>query len=363
MLSPEIWNFKPPKHNHVVLKGSSETCGKFKKIIDDHYFNHSVTVILPDTVLVPEELNTVLTKDSEYYKVDQLPVHRFLDKKFIDFFVKSGRLFALSVGTQLDTDDCAAVTPCGHLILNLRKETYNTLGLQGEQSRFSTERYVVKIDLKNPSFTPGKKNYEWVVKCLSHHLDLQMDFLVSWEPPDATAEGLVCPSSVAAHLSKLGYNISGCSPQEWSSRRYGVKLPDWNSLEHDELLEWLGAVAVGVDMSREDAEGLYLSSYRGSNEAKGECQVAVLNYSGFFTPTRICRLYNVFSEYVKKRKDLPYAAMHVQGFSDSPVSWLLQEHVYRADGHNQYTLVLRSDLSYLLFTTVVSPKKIKIKIS
>ncbi|KAG8267395.1 hypothetical protein J6590_052994 [Homalodisca vitripennis] len=69
------------------------------------------------------------------------------------------------------------------------------------------------------------------------------------------------------------------------------------------------------------------------------------------------------SEYVKKRKDLPYAAMHVQGFSDTPVSWLLQEHVYRTDGHNQYTLVLRSDLSYLLFTTVTSPKKIKMKIS
>ncbi|KAG8319420.1 Ribonuclease P protein subunit p40 [Homalodisca vitripennis] len=102
-----------------------------------------VTVILPDTVLVPEELNTALTKDSEYYKVDQLPIHRFLDKQFINFFVKSGQLFALSVGTQLDTDDCAAATPCGHLVLNLRKDTYNTLGLQGTQSKFSTERYAV----------------------------------------------------------------------------------------------------------------------------------------------------------------------------------------------------------------------------
>ncbi|KAG8267394.1 Ribonuclease P protein subunit p40 [Homalodisca vitripennis] len=111
---------------------------------------------------------------------------------------------------------------------------------------------------------------------------------------DATKEGLVCPSSVAAYLSKLGYNVSVCSPQLCSSRRYGVELPDWNMLEHDELLEWLGAVAVGVDMSREDAEGQYLSSYRGTNEAAGESQVAVLNFSGFFTPTRIQRLHSVF---------------------------------------------------------------------
>lgn len=31
----------------------------------------------------------------------------------------------------MDVDDCVAVTPCGHLILSLNKETYQTIGLEG----------------------------------------------------------------------------------------------------------------------------------------------------------------------------------------------------------------------------------------
>lgn len=42
---------------------------------------------------------------------------------------------------------------------------------------------VVQINLKNPSFAPGKKNFERVLKCLSEFVELQMDFLIAWEPP------------------------------------------------------------------------------------------------------------------------------------------------------------------------------------
>jgi len=143
MLCPEIWNFKPPVHNFSISSGSKESHPKVLSQIDNHYFNHSVTVCLPDTVLVPENLNTTLIKDGSYYRVSKFPVHKFLDKQFIEAFVKSGRLTALSIETCIDTDDCAAVTPSGHLVLNLLKETYQTLGLEGAQSKFSTERYVM----------------------------------------------------------------------------------------------------------------------------------------------------------------------------------------------------------------------------
>lgn len=53
----------------------------------------------------------------------------------------SGELTALSVGTCIDTDDCAAIIPSGHLVLNLTKETFQSLGLEGSQSAFTTERY------------------------------------------------------------------------------------------------------------------------------------------------------------------------------------------------------------------------------
>lgn len=55
--------------------------------------------------------------------------------------VLTGQLWALSTGTHIDTDNCAAITPSGYLVLNLDKETYQTFGVQGTQSQFSTERY------------------------------------------------------------------------------------------------------------------------------------------------------------------------------------------------------------------------------
>jgi len=43
----------------------------------------------------------------------------------------SGDVSLMSIGTQLDVDDCIALTPSGHLILSLRREIYQELGLEG----------------------------------------------------------------------------------------------------------------------------------------------------------------------------------------------------------------------------------------
>jgi hypothetical protein len=48
-----------------------------------------------------------------------------------------GELTLLSDGTQIDIDDCIALTPTSHLILSLRAETYQELGLEGKASFFS----------------------------------------------------------------------------------------------------------------------------------------------------------------------------------------------------------------------------------
>lgn len=58
---------------------------------------------------------------------------------------------------------------------------------------------------------------------------------------------LICPSSVAAYLNDLGYVLTACSPQSDSSRQYGVQLPSIETTPHQELLEWIGAMALGVN--------------------------------------------------------------------------------------------------------------------
>ncbi|XP_054284120.1 ribonuclease P protein subunit p40-like isoform X3 [Macrosteles quadrilineatus] len=362
MLSPEIWNFKPPKHNFSTLLGTKELSSKVSSEISKHHFNHSVTVVLPDTVLVPKAINSTLINDCIYYKVVGFSVHKLLDKQFIESFINKGELTALSVGTCIDTDDCAAIIPSGHLVLNLTKETFQSLGLEGSQSAFSTERYVVKIDLKNPSFTPGKKNYERALKCLSEFAPLQMDFIIAWEPPEAPQKQQVCPSSIAAYLSTCGEQVSECTPKLTTSRQYNVKLPSLANVELPDLLEWLGAVSHGVDMNREDAEGHYLSTYRGPLETQGESQVAVLTFRGLFTTRQIDNFYCVLRSYIEERTDALWAAMHVQGFADAPVSWGLQEHTFHSDGNNDYTIIHNSDGAYQLIKCSVAPAKLKHKV-
>lgn len=41
---------------------------------------------------------------------------------------------------------------------------------------------VVHVNLKEANFIPGKKNYERVLKCLTEHVSLTMNFLIAWEP-------------------------------------------------------------------------------------------------------------------------------------------------------------------------------------
>lgn len=46
---------------------------------------------MPDTLLVPEYLNTALVEDSIYYKIENIPIHKFIHPPFVDLFVKKGR--------------------------------------------------------------------------------------------------------------------------------------------------------------------------------------------------------------------------------------------------------------------------------
>lgn len=56
---------------------------------------------MPDTLLVPEYLNTALVEDSIYYKIENIPIHKFIRSSFIDLFVKKGRPLTILVSLNL----------------------------------------------------------------------------------------------------------------------------------------------------------------------------------------------------------------------------------------------------------------------
>lgn len=114
-----------------------------------------MSVILPDSLRFPDNLTEKLIVDCEYYKICDFNLSDLLNPNFLKFFVRSGMYFKsiyqsisllihfigeltlLSINTRIDCDNCICITPGGHLILNINKETFQSLGLEGKVSYFA----------------------------------------------------------------------------------------------------------------------------------------------------------------------------------------------------------------------------------
>lgn len=135
MLSPEVWNFKPPQY-HVMTEKRDYKKLDIPDVVKSHYFNHSVSLVLPDTIRIPDELRTCISEDSDYYRINGLNVFELINKEFIEAFVKKGELSLLTIGNKIDLDNLIVITPTGQLILSLLTEDFQKLGLEGKVSFF-----------------------------------------------------------------------------------------------------------------------------------------------------------------------------------------------------------------------------------
>ncbi|OAD62897.1 Ribonuclease P protein subunit p40 [Eufriesea mexicana] len=135
MLSPEVWNFKSPQHHFSTEKRNYRNTN-VPNIVESHYFNHSVSLVLPDTVRIPDELRACISEDSDYYRINRLNIFELLNKEFIEAFIKKGELTLLTIRNKIDLDSTVAITPSGHLVLSLLIEDFQKLGLEGKVSFF-----------------------------------------------------------------------------------------------------------------------------------------------------------------------------------------------------------------------------------
>ncbi|XP_018362824.1 PREDICTED: ribonuclease P protein subunit p40-like [Trachymyrmex cornetzi] len=184
MLCPETWNLKPLPHYTATLH--LDVMKNAIALVKSHYFNHSISVVLPNTVTVPQNLHNCLSKDTNYYRINKLHVSDLLNIEFIEAFVKKGEINLLTLENKIDLENSICVTPTGYLILSLLTDDYQALGLEGKPSAFSHKshtRYIVRIDLTNENFIPGKKNYERIRIALEERLTEKFDVIISWDPP------------------------------------------------------------------------------------------------------------------------------------------------------------------------------------
>ncbi|XP_020300554.1 ribonuclease P protein subunit p40-like isoform X2 [Pseudomyrmex gracilis] len=338
MLCPETWNFKPAQHCFSIDRRDIEK-DVIPEVIKTHYFNHSISVVLPDTVIVPDSLRNCLSEDTEYYRINALRVCDLLKREFIEAFVKNGEVSILTIDNKIDLQNSICVTPSGHLVLSLLTEDYQALGLEGKPSCFDYKPHTryMRIDLTNETFVPGKKNYERVRVALEERLKQNFDVILSWDPPDTK----ICPSSIAAWFYTHNYSVCLCHQKFSQKIEYSLTIPVLQEESNiDRFFEWLGVFSVGDIQFNEETDD-YVTTYKCPSPSMYIGQMQHLKYTGFFTRKKVEEIYYALKEYALSRNALPWVSLDVQGFADSPVSWNLKEHTFFTDGDNSYTVVFR----------------------
>ncbi|CAH0719779.1 unnamed protein product, partial [Brenthis ino] len=304
MLCPEVWNFPPPKVITVQKKdGDFESVSK---IVNLNNFYRSAIIVCPDEINTPQFIEDALLEDSDFYEVFNCPLVEFIDPIFIQNFIKSGKLHLLSDSNCI-IENCAAITPDGILTLHVLSPLYQTLGLEGIKCR--NNYYEMKIDLKK------LKNIDRVKKALIKMKTL--NFFVSWVPDTED----VCPSSIAKYLCDKRIFVS-CHSLEVQRLNPEIKeIPTLADSEIDEMVEWVGMLALGADLSPTES---YISTY-----SEPECaatikssRISVLIVKGFLTPNLISNTCQLLSDYASSRELENYwASISIQSIEDSLWQW------------------------------------------
>lgn len=360
MLCPKVWNFKAPKHQLNIIN----TCSKKAEInttIKNHYNNHSVSVVIPNSKNIPEVLIDSILEDSDYYKVEGVNASQLVNKEFIEAFVKKGELSLLSINVKIDIDNVITITPNGLLILSLNIEDFQTLGIEGKLSYFDRNkqtRYVVEINLNEETFTPGKKNYERVRSCLENNLKQKFDVILSWDPP----EEKLCPSSVASWFYNQGNNVTLCHQKSTKLIHYSLDVPTLeDNYKAEDIFEWIGILSIDGDLKNKDTEN-YVNSYICPKPNTPVNQVFYFECTGYFSRLKINKIYELIKKFNSTDNDLqsPWISLHIQGFADSPVSWSSNEHNYYTDGDNSLTIIFHSNGNAIVQKSLSSNSKPRI---
>ncbi|CAG8450839.1 5261_t:CDS:2 [Paraglomus occultum] len=302
-------------------------------IIFGHPFNHHVDLFLP-TVVSSENVNLWNTGEIFYYKVN-LPLSYFIDESFINNYVNKGQVIALSLTEGIDISDVFSIDGNGILTLNVTKDTYESLGLAGKAARFGSrnQRFVIELQLSAKAMSPGKKFYERIKWCFEHTLVDSFPFVIMYI--NATTNK---PSEMK-FPSVFQFQKFTVQPSLQSTSH--ILIPDISLIKNPtndywkyraiEVYDWIGMASLQADrINSDDNVDSYVSLYKPPDPY----------YSG--------------NGDLVKSMDIPWAALTVCGFADSPISWIKQEHGFLMSGENNYTFIVWNDGTYVLYEAVGS---------
>uniref|UniRef100_F6U311 Ribonuclease P/MRP 40kDa subunit n=1 Tax=Xenopus tropicalis TaxID=8364 RepID=F6U311_XENTR len=316
-----------PRHLLVCEKSSFlHEKSRHSALVQSHYYNCSVSLLLPECASLPEHIKRTVDNFGRYYLVRNLPLHEFVKEDFINTFVKKGKL-----------------------ILSVDKDTYEELGLQGKPSLYSGKnplRYIIKIDLTEEGLAPGGKKFQRLNWAFTEKKPLKCDFLLAWDNTGAPSIlSYFCKYTVKECNFKITSRISRDLPCPVLKSGDLHGKPE-ESCSSEELFDWLGAVSNSIDCDNDSSNFISAFCCPHPNTMVERAHLCTIN--GFVTPENIQRLLDQLREYFAEPKLTQWVSLIVHGFADSPVSWKECEHGFFKGGENLYSVVVFNNQDYWL---------------
>ncbi|TPX67249.1 hypothetical protein SpCBS45565_g03965 [Spizellomyces sp. 'palustris'] len=351
---------QPATRLHIALSTNNNPV---PGICETHTYNHAVQVIFPSqSSTITEQMRK--DDDAYFYYKASVPLSFFIQPDFVNNYIRKGGFTALRSNAKADIEDTFALLPSGRLVMSVKKDTYETLGLVGRPSKFGDKgnRYFIHIDLNQPAFKPKGKLYERIKWCFTHTLTDTYEFLMSFTD---TATRLPSEISFPPNVKATRLYIDGvCQTHE------NIMVPQIGDIEFEDLLndpndpkgeiwrdhalnlfEWLGLLACGAARIKAGNKvDPFFSVYSAPESSKPDTIVSV-RWTGYLTTHQILRIKDRVKDCMKT-EGLPWAAILVWGFRDAPVSWREEDHGYFLGGENDYVLVFRGEQQCISYQAV-----------
>jgi len=123
-----------------------------------------------------------------------------------------------------------------------------------------------------------------------------------------------------------------------------------------DIYEWIGVISIRATsclFTGKEVTNPIICSFTTPLETYSNAHCVSVKWQGIIRPSSI----SVWLETIRtmvKEKQIPWAAINVWGFADSPISWSNHEHRFTLSGENDYTFIVLPEDNYWHFVSVSS---------
>ncbi|KAJ1973099.1 hypothetical protein H4R35_004302 [Dimargaris xerosporica] len=349
-----------------IYRGNLDQHPQFYRAITAHSFNRRVQLSLyHHNAASATALLEAATRHDQYfyYSAAQVKLCDLIHPDFLKQTVRGGHcLTALASSVRLENHDTFAITSAGKLVLSLTKETYQECGLTGSQSSFkvSPDRYHITIDLRAEAMKVGTKYYERIHWAFSHVLTQAFTVDIALCNP-STGQSLAIPVPSTWHSVKkhpiqprltaqpaIATPTASCIRDTlWTEP--GATAADSNEWQTNvlALYDWMALVTLDAPcVQAADIPAGPHSPLDTVPTPHATSHVHTLEYTGFISPCTIralmISLVNAYTKSLENQALAPlpqWAALHVLGMPDAPVSFDTKERASISGGATTYSLL------------------------